>query len=288
MASVEKVIEVYEELADGYARQGLEQLRDRFLVLAADAALAAGKADEAERIRVRLLEHNPHHLLKPFASLAEALKTPDVQNYVSGLRRGYPPESAASLLETLRSGKPGPDAAESRPPTIPQSGGRQSRAPRGAELEDETLRFPTHMPAGRPAGSRPSSESTEPPPIYAVQDPAEGSKGRAEPGRRVPKEAQPAPAVKQPSLRPVAPARAAAPPPASPSKARPAIPIRPVEPARHALGMDSAPSARARAAGLDDADLAGAWVPGLLFVLLLLAALGLGLYTLAAPFVRPG
>ena len=45
-----------EELADWDERQGLDQLRDRFLVLAADAALSGGNAVEAERLRGRLLE----------------------------------------------------------------------------------------------------------------------------------------------------------------------------------------------------------------------------------------
>ena len=38
------------ELADCYDNQGLPQLRDRFLVLAADAAQTAGQPEEAERL----------------------------------------------------------------------------------------------------------------------------------------------------------------------------------------------------------------------------------------------
>src|SRR5262249_13715278 len=78
MANAAQPVRVYEELADWYDRQGQAKLRDWFLVLAADAALAGGRVDEAERLRGQLLYLNPHHLLKPFASFAEALKSPDV------------------------------------------------------------------------------------------------------------------------------------------------------------------------------------------------------------------
>jgi hypothetical protein len=88
----------YQALAEGHERQGQGQMRDRFLVLAADAAFASGERDEAERLRLQLLQYNPHHLLKPYQSFAEALKSPDVQNYINALRRSHPPERALGLL----------------------------------------------------------------------------------------------------------------------------------------------------------------------------------------------
>src|SRR5262245_63146051 len=102
MASAEQATQIYRELAEGYGRQGQAQMRDRFLVLAADAALAAGQKDEAERLRGRLLQHNPHHLLKPYSSFAEAMKSADVQNYVGALRRSHPYDKAETMLEELR------------------------------------------------------------------------------------------------------------------------------------------------------------------------------------------
>jgi hypothetical protein len=92
----------YRELAEDYERQGQAQMRDRFLVLAADAALAAGRDGEAELLRGRLLKHNPHHLLKPYRSFSEAMKVTDVQNYVFGLRRSHPHDKAEILLDGLR------------------------------------------------------------------------------------------------------------------------------------------------------------------------------------------
>jgi hypothetical protein len=108
----------YRELAEDYGRQGQAQLRDRFLILAADAALAAGREGDAELLRGRLLLHNPHHLLKPYHSFAEAMKATDVQNYVGGLRRSHPHDKAEVLLEGLRrdakfgTGKGAPPPAE--------------------------------------------------------------------------------------------------------------------------------------------------------------------------------
>jgi hypothetical protein len=102
MPSVDQTIRIYEELADVYERQGQAKLRDWFLVLAADAALSASRPDEAERFRNRLLQINPHHLLKPFASMADALKSPDVQGYITELRRAYPPQAAEQLLESQK------------------------------------------------------------------------------------------------------------------------------------------------------------------------------------------
>lgn len=105
MPNVEQTIRIYEELAQVCDQQGQPQMHDRFLVLAADVALNAGKAAEAERLRLRLLKQNPHHLLKPFASFAEAVRSDDVRNYVRALRRSHPPESAEQLLQTLRNGE---------------------------------------------------------------------------------------------------------------------------------------------------------------------------------------
>src|SRR5262249_42130992 len=42
---------------------------------------------------------NPHHLLKPYSSFSEAMKSADVQNYVGTLRRTHPFEKAEKLLQ---------------------------------------------------------------------------------------------------------------------------------------------------------------------------------------------
>ncbi len=109
MPSAAQAVRIYRELADWHQEQGQPQQRDRFLVLAADAALAGGQGDEAERLRGRLLQLNPHHLLKPYASFAEATRAGDVQSYLSALRQSHPWEAAERMLATLR-----PDELETR------------------------------------------------------------------------------------------------------------------------------------------------------------------------------
>src|SRR5262245_55499385 len=119
MASVDHVVRVYQQLAERYEKQGQAQMRDRFLVLAADAALSGGRADDAERLRGRLLQQNPHHLLRPYASLAEALKVADVRSYVTDLRRSYPPETAENLLQSPADGPSAPPPQTKKPGAQP-------------------------------------------------------------------------------------------------------------------------------------------------------------------------
>jgi hypothetical protein len=97
MRNPESLLRVYEELADRFIKQNEPRFRDHCLVLAADTALSAQRPQDAERLRQRLLHHNPHHLLRPFASMIEALQAPDVQEYVADLRRQWPPEFVEKL-----------------------------------------------------------------------------------------------------------------------------------------------------------------------------------------------
>jgi hypothetical protein len=117
MDSPASVFQVYNELADWYEQKGPATMRDRFLVLAADAALAAGEVDVAEYLRARLLQVNPNHLLKSYASFAEALRAAQVQTYVGDLRRNYSPEAARQLLQSLR--ESAQQATRVLPPTAP-------------------------------------------------------------------------------------------------------------------------------------------------------------------------
>jgi hypothetical protein len=89
---------LYEDLANHFAHQGDSRQRDQCLVLAADAALTGGQPPEAERLRKRLLLTNPHHLLRPYASMAEAMESADMRDFVLDLRKQWPPETVAKLL----------------------------------------------------------------------------------------------------------------------------------------------------------------------------------------------
>src|SRR5687768_7076101 len=72
MSTPASLAQMYEDLANHFARQGESRQRDQCLVLAADAALTAGMPLEAERLRKRLLLTNPNHLLRPYATMSEA------------------------------------------------------------------------------------------------------------------------------------------------------------------------------------------------------------------------
>jgi hypothetical protein len=106
---------LYQDLAEGYAARGQPQFRDRFLVLAAAAALDGGDPEAAEQLRQRLLAVNPHHLLKPYGSFARALQMADVQEYLNELRKDYPPAVSIGMLRSLR------ELNESEPPPIPMT-----------------------------------------------------------------------------------------------------------------------------------------------------------------------
>ena len=106
---------VYQELADWYEHKRDGPMRDRFLLLAAASLLSSGHNDEAEKIRLRLLKLNPNHLLKPFPSLAEAVKSRDVREYIDGLRRNYSPPAASQLLESVRGPSGGSSGHEPAP-----------------------------------------------------------------------------------------------------------------------------------------------------------------------------
>jgi hypothetical protein len=195
MPSVDQTIRIYEELADVYERQGQAKLRDWFLVLAADAALSAGRPDESERFRTRLLQINPHHLLKPFASMADALKSPDVQGYVVELRRAYPPQSAEQLLESQKATatQPAPRAAAPKPPHTSDAGEEPPlKVFRGKTMPEEP------SPSRQPPKPLPSWEPSAPAP--------------KSPARMVPPSPPPAPAQRTRPAYPASPSPAPAPP----------------------------------------------------------------------------
>lgn len=113
----DRMTRVYEELANHHHYKGEVQVRDRMLLLAADAALAEGREPDAERLRARLLELNPHHLLKPFPNMAQAMRSPDVSSYVEGLRRTYPRAQAEQMWAGLR-GAPTPGISVTAVPVV--------------------------------------------------------------------------------------------------------------------------------------------------------------------------
>jgi hypothetical protein len=154
-------LRVYKDLAEWYERNGQPPMRDRFLVLAADAALAGGQPEEAEQLRQQLLHANRHHMLRPFASFSEAAEAPDVQAYLHDLRVNYPPEIAAALLDTVRADETAPPhetAPHYEPPAPRPPQPAAPPIPPTAPLMDLFARDPTlswvNPVVARPLGAR--------------------------------------------------------------------------------------------------------------------------------------
>lgn len=121
MAGSEHLIQIYGDLANCEANDGSPQMRDRFLLLAADAALTAERPDLAQQLHEQLLEANPTHLVKPFATVADALQAPQVSSYLDHLRGQYPPAEAARMLGLDSSGlEKQPEAFDPDEEAIPE------------------------------------------------------------------------------------------------------------------------------------------------------------------------
>ncbi|HVS37652.1 MAG TPA: hypothetical protein VMS17_18970 [Gemmataceae bacterium] len=249
----ENLLRVYRELADWYERQRQPQMRDRFLVLAADAAQTAGRADEAERLRLRLLKVNPHHMLKPYASFAEALKAPDVLTYVKDLRVNYPADVAEDLLRTLHGEERRPAAGI--PGTAPVLDIDGTLAPEAARpvVEEETAPFANMRDLDADLANT------------AAPAPLNAPRGRPEPPQTIPLQGQPPPRLAPTRPIPAAP-RPLPPPPRRPAALPPD--------ARHM----AAPPPEEPVAG-------GAWFSIVLSVLVLLSGLVLAGFVFARPYL---
>ena len=242
-------LQVYKELADWYERQGQAAMRDRFLILAAEAAFSAGNREEAERLRQRLLQGNPHHMLKPFSSFAQALQSTNIQIYIHDLQANYPPQTAEALLQDLRSGtSPTAPAATGGEDTL---GMPPPASPLVEIRDDATLRMDLPM---------------EPEPLKVY------------PLREEPPPARPKPQVKPTNLNRSGPRLPTTPPPVNPPP-RPAPRSKPMLPRSVASLSDPAPPHSEPTAP------AGAWLPLVLFGMTVTAGIILAFYTLARPFL---
>jgi hypothetical protein len=238
-------LQVYKELADWYERQGQAAMRDRFLILAAEAAFSSGSPDEAERLRQRLLQGNPHHMLKPFSSFAQALQSANIQLYIHDLQVNYPPQTAEHLLQDVRSGAALTSPVADEGDTLMGTG--QGINPL-IEIRDE----PT-LPLGPQA---------EPLKVYPLRD-----------------EPKPTP----PSSPPTKPAKTDRPAPrkapAAPTGSPPPRPRSQTMPPRSVATAPVPPPPSPEAAP------AGAWLTLILFGMTVTAGIALAFYTFARPFL---
>jgi hypothetical protein len=299
------MIRVFQELASLCERQGQPQMRDRFLVLAADAAWTADQPDTAERIRATLLQRNPHHLLRPYGSLAEAMNSADVRSYVSALRRSHPFEASEQLLQSLRkgAGEPAYEGEVTEPPTRIGQEENWSMDP-AALVDPEPLKVfrapePRDLPRTRtaPPEIQPATKKTavekpeerKPKPVLPRQAPpprpgtgldaggAHAANWQIPPtlpapeSKKAPLAPPPQPGKQAAGVRAHLPAR---PVPASVRDIYPLLPERTGSGSRGGPGGDE-----------DDAEGTGTyWLASGLFAVLLAAGLGLAAYTLGRPF----
>jgi hypothetical protein len=184
---------VYQELADWYEQQRDGPMRDRFLLLAAASLLASGHKDEVEKIRLRLLKLNPNHLVKPFPSMAEAVKSRDVREYIEGLRRNYSPPAASQLLESLRGTSggtprqtPAPTAtgpAEDLPVLEPIVARRPSAGKRDPAAKNERPPSKEPAPVQHQTEGEAKSRFSRPPRLWAEGPPTSWRDGLLEADR---------------------------------------------------------------------------------------------------------
>src|SRR5262245_47536639 len=170
MTVTEAMVRAYEEAAEKHDKRRETRQRDLCLVLAADAAFRLGQRERAERLRLRLLALNPHHLLKPFPSLAEALRSPDIQRFVEDLRRQHPPQFSAPAKEEgpppeplkilwqkesalPAKSPPAPPSPRPAPPPAPVKPAPVTRPTNGSRRRDSESPYgqaPSDAPAPRP------------------------------------------------------------------------------------------------------------------------------------------
>jgi hypothetical protein len=246
MPSIEQTAHIYQELAQWHGQRGQLQLRDRFLLLQADTYFSGGKTDEAEKVRGQLLSVNPHHLIKPFDSFAEALKSIDVKNYVEGLRRQYDPNKARELLKSLSSQKDEPSAAKGATGSSQSGKSGHLDSPKVYRFQEEKGEGPS-LPAGVPI----------PPPGRSAEE--------------IPR-------------RPVSSIPLGRVNPAVPTANRGVTDISPRSP--RWLPPETSSAWLPEGNDADRAEImAGAWVATGLFWVLMVAGLGLAVYMLAGPFL---
>ena len=281
MSSDMDSLSIYRELADRYDKFGQFSMRDRFLMLAADAAFQAGQTQLAEDLRQRLLRQSRHHMLRPYSTFAEAMAADDVQTYLADLRANYPPETAAELLDGMKGGGKKSAAIDQTQPVdwTPGATPGPTNIPQTAPLVDPyKAGGGTSKPAWQPV--KPLRILDEP---QDVPDTTSTNRPKSQP---LPGRKSPPPTILEPPA-PLAPRPTAQIPLATPIPPPqvPAVPIPP--PKKQATKPIPAPAPRPvrppnttnPAPGTE-----GGWLSAVLVAIAVLLGLGVAAITLGRPF----
>lgn len=251
--------QLFLELAELYEQRDEPKMRDRFLILAADAAFSGGQLQQAERLHQHLLQVSPHHMLKGYRSFAEAVRAEPVRAYIHDLKQNYPNEVVHRLLESLR-GR-----------TVPVD---TMKAPPSATAKPLVPPSPTQPEADWTALM---SDTTPPAPAHPAQPGGGTAKGWDLANERMPRRPPPPATAATPAARPPArqPALPAAPLPATRTRSS-------SEPAQTNRGVKSMTNAKKRRKAKTKPT---SWLVMLLFVLVFVSGLALLGYSLARPFL---
>lgn len=245
-------IELYQSVADAYHAQGKYQERDRFLVLALDAAHTSAQYNLAEQIRGKLLQLNPNHLMKPYPDCSTAIQSPNFSTYLQQLRKNFPPAATAKLLnelsgQTVTKPKPTMLAAPSFPAAEPIE---DQLSPTWSNINIESKAKTIDLSMQRP------TELVEP----IFQELSSASKPMHDPLAHVP--VSPQPPIPFQKERPISK------PPTSVQGQKPVI----------------VPVPQSYCRLVREENISGVWIGNLLFVLLFLASIATLAYVFVLPF----
>ncbi len=96
-----ELVGMYLHLARASKMRQRPHITDRLLVLAGVAAARLKLPRIASHCRRRILKHNPHHAIKRWPSLEEALGDDDFLPLLRQLQRRYPLERIEQMLDSL-------------------------------------------------------------------------------------------------------------------------------------------------------------------------------------------
>ncbi len=92
---------MYLHLARASLMRGRPMVRDKLLVLAGIQAHEMGLEPIAALCRLRILSHNPRHLVRRWPTLGEAFDDARFQTYFKQLKRRYSHERIEHMLDSL-------------------------------------------------------------------------------------------------------------------------------------------------------------------------------------------